>query len=103
MFYRPTPNKSFYRIDASHRGHTGLKVVQSEMHRTWKVAIEHCVTGLTVRRDRYSARITDTLGEREEYLTGFCSRSSAIQAAQRRVDFILDIQDPHRKRKRRAG
>ena len=89
------------RFDASHRRHSGLKIVQHEAYRTWEIAIEHCTTGTTIRRERYGAKITDTEAAREEYLRGFSSHVSAIQAARRRIDFILDIRNPRAPRRRR--
>ncbi len=100
MFPRRSSNAGFHRFDAAHVIHTGLKAVHQEDYRTWEMVLEHCTLGMTLRRDRYSVKISDTTAAREEYLTGFPSRIAAMQAARRRIDFILDIQDPRRPRRR---
>ncbi len=106
MFHRRSPSDTrSYRFDTGHRSHTGLKTVQHEIYRTWEIMIEHCTLGLTIRREQFSVRITDTLAQRDEYLKGFPSRVTAMQAARRRIDFIRDIRDPRaprRKAKREA-
>ena len=93
------------RFDAAHRRHSGLKTVQHEEYRDWEISLEHHTTGMTIQRDQYSAKIADTTNAREEYLKGYSSRVSAMQAARRRIDFILDIRDPRtpRRRTRRVG
>ena len=93
------------RFDAAHRPHTGLKIVQHEEYRDWEISLEHHTSGMTIQRDQYSVKIVDTTIAREEYLKGFSSRVSAMQAARHRIDFILDIRDPHapRRRPRRVG
>ncbi len=95
MSSRGTSSSGFFRrFDSPHSRHTGLRVVQHEQYRQWEITIEHCITGMTLRRDRYNATIADTAATRDEHLKGFSSRTAALQAAQRRIDFILDIRDP---------
>ncbi len=102
MFQRSS-NSGFLRFDAAHLSHTGLKVVRQENYRTWEMTLEHCTHGMTVRRHRYNIKITDTEAAREEYLAGFSSQTTALQAARRRIDFILDIRDPRTPRRRRQS
>jgi hypothetical protein len=53
---------------------------------------------MTLRRDQYHVRIRDERASHDEYLRGFASPLAAVQAAQRRIDFILDIQRPRQPR-----
>ncbi len=95
MFRRRTSSGgALRRFDGAHTRHTGLTIVQRAEHRQWEITIEHSVTGVTLRRDRYNAIITDNTAARDERLDGFSSYATALQAAYRRIDFILDIRDP---------
>jgi hypothetical protein len=82
------------RFRALHGQHTGLQVLGRETYRRWTLIVEHRQLGVTVRRDQFSVRIEDEQDTGNEYLTGFASRATALQAARRRVDFIMDIQRP---------
>jgi hypothetical protein len=75
-------------------GHTGLRVVDQVVYRSWKIVVEYVVVGMTLRREQYRLRLVDTTGTHEEYLTGFASKVTALESARRRIDFILDIQKP---------
>jgi hypothetical protein len=75
-------------------GHTGLRVLEETDYRSWKIIVEHVVLGMTLRREQYRLRLVDTHDSREEYLTGFANKVTALEAARRRIDFILDIQRP---------
>jgi hypothetical protein len=89
-----------HRIDESHRRHTGLQAVGRDEYRDWEIVVEHRKVGMTLKREQFSVTISDTMSSRSEYLRGFASRLSAVQAAQRRIDFIVDIHDRHVRRNR---
>ncbi len=103
MFSRHFPASGFIRRDAAHLSHSGLKTVHQEDYRTWNMVLEHCTLGMTIRRHRYSVKIYQATTGREEYLTGFSSHLTALQAARRKIDFILDIRDPRAPRRRRRS
>ncbi len=103
MFQRRPADAGTRRFDAAHVMHTGLKAVHQESYRAWEMVLEHCMLGTTLRRHRYNVKITDTAAVREEYLTGYASRITALQAARRRIDFLVDIRDSHRPRPRPRG
>jgi len=89
-------------------GHTGLRIVDETDYRSWKIIVEHVVLGMTLRREQYRLRLVDLRDSREEYLTGFANKVTALEAARRRIDFILDIQrprtgKPHHRRSNRMG
>ena len=97
---RPHPTRAARRrLDQAHP-HTGLLAVGRDEYRSWEIVVEHRKVGMTLQREQFSVTISDTTAPRSEHLSGFHSRLSAVQAAQRRVDFILDIQDPHQARPR---
>jgi len=88
MFHtRPASDLRTYRFDVGHRAHTGLKTVRQQRHRDWEILIEHCILGLTIRREQFNARIVETASQREEYLKGFSSRIAALRAARHRDRF----------------
>jgi hypothetical protein len=84
-----------------------LRVIDHQEYRDWELTTEHLVTGFTMRREQFHVRLTHMSDGREEYLRGFASRVQALQAARRRVDFIVEIRDPRtvqqRSRRRRAA
>ena len=90
----------FRRTDQRHTHHTGLRSIARELYRSWEIIVEHRVVGTTMRREQFSARISDTTARREENLCGFSSKSAALEAARRRVDFIRDIVKPNARRQR---
>ena len=74
------------------------------------MSVERRTVGMTLPREQFSVQIAEAAATRHEYLTGFASQRSAEQAARRRIDFIVDIHDPHATRahsrqssRRRAG
>jgi hypothetical protein len=93
------PPTALRRVDKSHALHTGLKVVVEETHRAWRILVEHRRVGLTLPRDQFSVRIRDESESQEEYLTGFSTKLSAIEAARKRIDFIVDIRRPRTARR----
>jgi hypothetical protein len=95
--------------DAPRQVPAGKGAVYLDVYRRWEIRVERRAVGMTLHRERFGFRIADPETARVEYVTGFTSRLTAIQAAQRRIDVILDIQDPpaaewpsHRRRRRSA-
>ena len=95
--------------DAPRETPAGNGTVYLAVYRRWEIRVERREVGMTLRRERYSVRIADPETARGEYVTGFTSRLASIRAAQRRIDVILDVQDPpaaerpnHRRRRRSA-
>jgi hypothetical protein len=80
--------------------HTGLRVVDKLVYRGWRIVVEHVIVGMTLRREQYRLRLIDTQHAREEYLTGFASKVTALDSARRRIDFLLDIQQPRARKYR---
>lgn len=82
------------RVDHAHdalvRSHATLQLT----YRRWDIWVERRAIGLTLPRVRFSVRIVEPETQRGEYLSGFLGCESAVQAAQRRIDAIVDIQDP---------
>jgi hypothetical protein len=95
--------------DAARHAPAGNGAVYLGVYRRWEIRVERREVGMTLHRERFGFRIAEPETARVEYVTGFTSRLAAIQAAQRRIDVILDIQDPpaaewpsHRRRRRSA-
>jgi hypothetical protein len=104
MFSPHSPGRgAFHRVDQAHMFHTGLRTLGSEQYRSWEITVAHRRVGSTVRREQYSAKISDMTARREENLGGFSSKIAAFEAARRRIDFIRDIQDPNAPRRRRRA
>ncbi|MBM4088694.1 MAG: hypothetical protein FJ276_04590 [Planctomycetes bacterium] len=107
MHFTPSPTNGFERptvrrTDKPHSPHTGLKVIAQESHGCWQIIVEHHRRGVTVPRDQYSVRMREELTGREEYLTGFPSKTTAINAARRKIDFIHCLRRPRTAQQRRA-
>jgi len=103
MFYaRPSRshavNLPFFRRDSQHKGPTGVRLVARERYRGWQLQVEQSRVGVTLTRTQFSIRLSDPVARREEYLPGFSRRSTAEQAARRRVDYLIDVHDPHTQR-----
>ena len=83
--------------------YSGIQTVLEQEYRDWMLTVECHQVGTTIRRTKFSVRLQAPDASQIERLVGFPSPQRALDAAHRRIDFIIDIQTPHRPRRRRRA
>lgn len=89
-----------------HVPHTGVGSVTREEIGDWVLEVAHRQVGSVVKRDQYSVTIRREAPAYEERLTGFSSKTTALQEARRRVELLAHVREPitlrgpHRARRR---
>lgn len=74
-----------------HIPHSGVGTVHSETEGDWTITVTHRRTGTTIRRDVYNVLLRSNRTSKEESLTGFASKPSALAAARRRIAFLSSV------------
>lgn len=106
-----TSQKGTLRTDTSHK-HDGQVGVESGKHltyRNWNIEIGRRITGITIKREQFSATLTANYPPFHHFISGSISEKSAIESAQKYIDswhvkngFMLSQEELDAVRRKRA-
>jgi len=77
-----------------HLARTGVGNVTTELYHGWSIELTHRTVGATIRRDQYTATLRRVSPFHEEQLPGFANKTAALNAAKKRIDFLLAVRRP---------